>query len=394
MCKETDALKNLTHSEINSLIEDYKNKKMSIQTIIDKYDLNIAPAKLNKLLPPVETEEICPFCNENMFKRLRRTSPSTGRKQIFCETCGHVIYIGGYGKKLCKCENCEKARVEAEEEKRLKIIETIKMEQSNFSKYEISEISLEDHLCIYRIISETPVIDINEGIIGTIPLLKMHEEYIDLEQVCALTNKSILLLSEKTPVTAFTSEPPYKYKMSEVYYILNITDAPNIIKSIKNCSYFKNYFSIEENIGFLKYLIHEDLILNMHKKMNKRNLNLYVSATASENLYNLLDTLSYAQLDYLCYKAATFYSDKVITKSMRKDVAERMALSTIYSYYEKAQENGWTIHKSKMFGLGEQLRTFVEDNLGKNIEILNYVPTKELLMSEEFDLNVNFRKNL
>ena len=85
-----------------------------------------------------------------MFKRLRRTSPSSGRKQIFCETCGHVIYIGGYGKKLCKCENCEKARVEAEEEKRLKIIETIKMEQSNFSKYEISEISLEDHLCIYN----------------------------------------------------------------------------------------------------------------------------------------------------------------------------------------------------------------------------------------------------
>ena len=96
------ALKHLTEAEVNSLITDYSLNNSPAKELIGKYKINATPKELPHILPPVITTEMCPYCNVNMYTKVRR-SPAQ-QSAVFCLICNHQK------KEKCNCEKCKEKR--------------------------------------------------------------------------------------------------------------------------------------------------------------------------------------------------------------------------------------------------------------------------------------------
>ena len=62
-----EKLKHLTENQIEEVVTLYLDKAVKISDILSKYNIDVKPAGLLKILPPMKTNDICVICGKNLY---------------------------------------------------------------------------------------------------------------------------------------------------------------------------------------------------------------------------------------------------------------------------------------------------------------------------------------
>src|SRR5699024_2107129 len=143
--------------EINEVIDLYQNKEVKVKDIISKYKIDVRPAGLVKILPPVEIDKMCPYCHQNMYYDLKARggySLSADSSTIFCLNCGHKEYHKKWGyREECNCKNCLEVKEKKKQEQQNMIYERYGKEHE---KFRFSTLMLEDKVTLIYILMSNP----------------------------------------------------------------------------------------------------------------------------------------------------------------------------------------------------------------------------------------------
>lgn len=373
--KIDEKLSHLSSDEIEKVVSLYKDKSIKISDIIKKYNIDVKPSGLLKILPPKKTDKYCPYCKIPMFQKMEgRTTYSYSRDEDkFCDMCGHIEYADKiWDRRQCTCTNCTEMKEALIQEKREQIQ---RIYGKNNKKIRFEEISLQEQLDLIYLMRNNP--NLNTYEIAPIQLIVLKEQSW-LKKLNRLLENQLIDISPNTEINAFEKEDfPYTVKLLEATLRINVEFSEDDLEKINANTYFAENVSEEDKIEILKDYIYDDAIVQFSKMLEERNLELIILDKANENFKLLIEKISYTQLIKLCFKVARFYSDKVVTRDMSRTSVNKAVLTSVNTFYENAVENGWTLNHSEYEYVGDELNNYVTVVLGKKLELLRYAPSVE-----------------
>lgn len=369
-----EKLKHLNEAQIEEVIKMYLDKSIKISDILCKYNIDVNPSNLSKILPPARTNEICKICGENLYKNIEaRTSYSGGSKiyDRFCLQCGHQEYGNiGWRRKTCNCDGCKKI-AELEHESKKEQIRAVYGKKR--SVIEFDDLILEDQVKLIYLL-------FNNSFHNTSKIAPMELKDKWIEYLNRMIKIKAISVSPESEVQAFCEEDfPYRYYVAKVTYDVNVQFDEKTLVSINNNSYFEENSNEECLIVLLKEYIYNDLMEKFEKMLEDRRLQLHISENANSRFIELIDKISYTQILALCNRVAVFFSDKVLIGDMTKSVAQNAALLNVSKFYDRAVESGWTLNHAELDYVGKELQFFIERVLNKDITILKNVASVENL---------------
>ena len=105
----------LSDDEIEKLIKDYYDG-VKIKDIIEIYKIDCQPSSFRKILPAIETEQVCLYCNHKLQIQYLSRNYSSFNTELICPECGHEPE-----NEYCPCNTCrERAREEKRKEQQKK----------------------------------------------------------------------------------------------------------------------------------------------------------------------------------------------------------------------------------------------------------------------------------
>lgn len=386
-----EKLKHLSEQQIEEVIQKYEDKSIKLAEIINEYKIDVKPAGLLKILPPVKTETSCIHCGSYMYhEREGRTSYSYNdvNKTMFCDNCGHKENPKLWGRiQQCECQNCVSSRLRLLQEKRNLIKQ---LYEENQSKISFQEMEFRDQLDLIYIM-------MNNSNRNTFEVVPVKFDFIDKKQWIRRLNRLIdikaISVSPNTEISAFKDDDfPYTVFIDKATYKINVLFADDTIEQINSNTYFRERISPEERLIVLKEYIYTDAINRFSEFLSERHLELSITDNANNRFIDLIDTISYTQLISLCIKVAKYFSDKVVTGEMNKKAACNAALLNVSKFYDNAIENSWVLHHLDYKCAGVELRYYVERILGKKLDLLNKVLSVDIIENAD-DIEKNYDRD-
>lgn len=142
-----EKLEHLTETQIEEVVAMYMDKSIKISDILSKYNIDVKPGGLLKILPPVRTNDVCVICGEFLYKNIEaRTAYSYSGEQSdrFCLNCGHKEYANnGWRRKKCDCNGCKAIEMMEYERKKKEIRKTYEKEND---RIDFAELILADQV--------------------------------------------------------------------------------------------------------------------------------------------------------------------------------------------------------------------------------------------------------
>ena len=347
--------------------------------LIDDYNLDIKTGDFPDILPYRKLEEKCEYCNKNLYRKRARKHQDSDYIEAECLTCNHKIYTR-YWKDVrkCECRCCIQKRERIRKEKIKSIFEYY---DSKPEKIDISLLKFEEQVILVDIIKNINNLDLEEILSVNELNIKydLREDY--LRKINILLKCKAISVSPYSSFEAFIEEDfPKNVDLIKAKFLINVIIDDEKLDLINDGTYFINdNFSVEEKIGLWKIYIYNDAIYRFKKLLEVRSLNLHVSEEANKKFIEIIDIISYTKLMTLCFNVSRFYSDKVVTGEMHKKQACNAALGSVWKFYENNIAKGWKINDSECNYCGNDLKFYVKEVLGKNIEILKEVPSIEAL---------------
>lgn len=368
-------IENLSKEEQVNLANDYLNKsEITLELIIDKYDLDLKKNEIVKFLPEQETTMLCPYCNVNMFAKIKNRSEMN---EPYCKVCGHVYYAkeSHYWRKQrkCSCENCCNLELEIQKGKRALIESTYK---KNYEKVNFCELDFEKQWSLVKMILHSS---------SDFRILNAYKLDFDDYDYCSdiknLHSEKILSVSSLSDIEAFKEcdEFPNVFYTSQVIYDVNVNFSEEEIALIRSNKYFCKSINTSDKIELLHKIMHEDVMERFEALMNERGLGFEIMVSAETEFKELYNKLSYGQIVNLCYQVSKFYLDKTKTGKIYKSVVPKCAIKTAITFYKNSIEKGWAINNSEVSYAGAELKDYITDVLGKDIIILQSVITEDML---------------
>lgn len=369
-----EKLKHLTEIQIEEVVMMYMDKSIKISDILSKYNIDVKPAGLLKILPPARTESICMICGESLYQKIegRNTYSYNGKvNDRFCLNCGHQEYANnGWRRKTCDCEGCKAIAKLEYECKKNQIRKTYGKEKN---KFEFDELMLADQIKLIYLMY-------NNSLHNTSQIAPMEARDNWIEYINRLVEIKAISVSPESDVAAFCEENfPNKYYVAKVHYDVNITFDEKTLKKINNSTYFLDNSDEEGLVALFKEYIYNDLIEKFEEMLEARRLQLHISEKANNRFIELIDKISYTQILALCNRVAVFFSDKVLIGDMTKSVAKNAALLNVSKFYDRAVESEWALNHAEIDYVGKELSFFIERVLNKDISILKDVASVENL---------------
>ncbi len=114
---ELKKFSDLSGADQEEVIRQYYESDKTIKSIISEFGLIHQPGQLVGQFPPVQTQDLCPYCREKLVcARESRSGYSYKSNAAFCESCGHS------NQPYCTCSNCRAvAEHQAQTERREKL---------------------------------------------------------------------------------------------------------------------------------------------------------------------------------------------------------------------------------------------------------------------------------
>ena len=363
--EEIDKYRETIAEEKMAEITDLYDSGEKITNIIKKYDLKISSSQMSYFLPKMETEYNCPYCQIPMLRKRTREKGWYYAPEIKCDKCGHV-YNSGY--KECDCLNCQKRKIQLQEEKKQIIYRNysalIPEERVGFG-----DLGFEQQCWVYLLYCETDKYkDLNyleNNVITSNTILNVIDK---------LRSASLLYVSPDSPISAFQeSDFPFKYYPSRVNYVIPVSFTEEEERMICNRTFYADEVSEEEVKSVLYELMYEDLLDEFEKLLAKRNISFEPTNKQLKDFRELLYELSYTQIRYLCYKVAVYYNDNITTGKIYKSKAPQQVLASVKTFYNNSMQNYGNVYRSDVEYVGGILRYFIENILKRDISILDEV---------------------
>ena len=363
-----EKLKHLTNKQIEEVIAMYQDKSIKISEILNRYNIEVKPNNLLKILPPTKTDNICKICGENLYQNIRaRTLYSYGNENQdkFCLNCGYQEYVNnGWNLKTCSCKGCEDLlRIENENKK--KLIKNTYAKNENIIEFD--ELIFEDQVKLIYLL-------FNNTFHNTSKIAPMEESDTWIKYLNRMVEIKAISVSSESDINAFCKEDfPNKYYVAKVIYDVNVNFDEKTLLDINNNSYFVENNDEEDLITLLKDYIYMDLIERFEEMLVDRRLQLHISEKANNRFIELIDQISYTQILELCKRVAVFFSDKTLTGNMTKSIAKNAVLLNVSKFYDRAIESDWILNHADLEYVGEELNFYIERVLNKEITILKDV---------------------
>ncbi|WP_121616650.1 hypothetical protein [Virgibacillus halodenitrificans] len=350
MVKQNELLINkkiahLSESEIEELMLRYYDGE-PVSSLIKEYDIPTTPGTLYKTFPPVEVEELCPYCNNKVFEK-RVSKSHIGKKEKVCIHCYHKIGV------YCGCDNCKKARKKAEERNiRLKNIkyQEKKEEIERFHSYEpipITKVDLVSKLYLSSILKE----NISEDFSFIQPLKNRNKPMFPTKDwthdvLNSLCHEQLLVPDPSSDVEAFVDDEnfPKIFYLYRVKYKMNVF-GENAIQSLlypsrdeflndkRMCLRIWKVISLHEVIDYLLY------------SMGKAGFSFNVGQKTYSVFKELLEHFSASQIYGIIYKqtanAVRYYHEQKVSKKR----AASSIITRCENFGERALSLGWELTK-------------------------------------------------
>ena len=334
---------------------------VKVADIISKYNLDIHPSQLSRLLPPIETEHECPYCGIKM-KRPRKREIYINPMQIRCEQCGHSM------ERRCECSNCESIK-EKENAIKKKIIFDYYREEIPAEKLKYTNLVLEERYYLYLLY----VLESKYRDLATIKKNPMRKKTANM-LLAKLQEMKIIYVSPLSDVYAFDDKdfPAISYPDS-VDYMVNVEFSKEEEEAISRRNFIFENIEIEEIKDFLYKLVYDDLLDYFGEELAKRKIRFVPTEKQLKEFQLLLTKLSYTQIKFLCLKVVKYYSDELAKKTLYRSKVPGQVLASVNNFYQNNMRNGWAIHRADPEYAGFLLKYFVVDILGEDIMILDRV---------------------
>ena len=369
-----EKLEHLTETQIEEVVTMYMDKSIKISDILSKYNIDVKPGGLLKILPPVRTNDVCVICGEFLYKNIEaRTAYSYSGEQSdrFCLNCGHKEYANnGWRRKKCDCNGCKAIEMMEYERKKKEIRKTYETEND---RIDFAELILADQVKLIYLL-------FNNSFHNTSQIAPMEVKENWIEYINRMVEIKAISVSPESEVEAFCEDDfPNKYYVDKVHYDVNVIIDEATLHKINKNTYFLECSEDEELITLFKEYIYNDLIIKFEEMLEARRLQLHISENANNRFIELIDKISYTQILALCNRVAVFFSDKVLIGDMTKSVAKNAALLNVSKFYDRAVESEWTLNHAEIDYVGRELNFFIEKVLNKDITILKDVASVENL---------------
>ena len=102
----------LSETVREEISDDYDNKSINLDDIVNKYKLPFDKSKLPALVLPKQTDVKCKWCGEVLFIKRRRSTSKYYTNYEYCINCGHINNAS------CTCSKCVEMRARQEKQKR------------------------------------------------------------------------------------------------------------------------------------------------------------------------------------------------------------------------------------------------------------------------------------
>lgn len=397
---------------INEIITKYYSD-VKIKDIVAEYDLKIHNNELLHILPPVVTNEECPYCKTLMLqKRHSKTVVKSGYfNQIpYCPNCNHS------NSDSCSCVQCsnnrEKIKLREIKRKRQLIEKTYHKSNFEFTREEI--LTEEDLVYLSTLLranlSEntyfvTPFSD--ETLERFTPIYKLTNEVIK-----HLTGRNIIKPHPMSDIKAFEQNEqfPNVYYIYEVHYQILIEpedlDYKAMIErllypSIDNfnvdfCYEMWRKIALNECLQYLDYQL---------TKVNFRNDDIGEKTISVFN--KLLDHFSVSQIYNIIYRSISNATKAYQEGNITKKHARNIVISSCENFGHQAISNKWNINGFKRdYNLPQSIlsKTFFNTILKMSDEGFYQKPSKEYLLANtdlksnnsfnELEINPNYVNNM
>lgn len=219
-------LKHLSESRVNELISRY-SKGDRIKDLIAEFEIDCWVGELFGLLPPIISQDKCPYCHVNF--RVSREARSTssylrGNNPPTCPVCNHK------DNELCACDNCENRRWEIkqkqEKEDRIKV-ESL-LTELNPEKINFEEIQFRDRVFLTALVREAYSaekvlfysIEHHQNKLAPAPIFS-----VDILRT--LFNHRVIKISDYTKLFHFSDDADNPVSFFDAYWLLNIDNLPS-----------------------------------------------------------------------------------------------------------------------------------------------------------------------
>lgn len=366
----------LSNTEVNKLLDDYDNN-VAIKKIISSYDLDISPAKLRRMLPPKEFNDVtCPYCNRPMVaeRKLRNSySKEYTISDMYCPQCFHRC------DNYCECNNCkEKAKRIAEEKINL-IKETYC--DTNRCLLNIDELSFEQKIylgaiCRMFLNEEMTIISSYERKTAPNKLTPNIDWTIEIYK--ELYEADVISVHPDSPLSAFDDDDtfPNRFNVLKACYYVNISKED--ISTILNGNFVKTDDSFAENgVKLWKRIALNECIEYLIYQLNDVNFEFSAGNKTSATFDNLLDNFSVAQIYNIIWRAVADATKLYQSKKISRRQAANTTIGACQRYADNAILNSWKLKGySRIKDLPQcELATFLYNKILKIGELgFNCVP--------------------
>lgn len=227
-------ISHLSDDEIEKLIKDYYDG-VKIKDIIEIYKIDCQPSSFRKILPAIETEQVCLYCNHKLQIQYLSRDYSSFNTELICPECGHEPE-----NEYCPCNTCrERAREEKrkEQQKKDEQARKIKQEKEQFirevlyfkqkQERDIDTLSFEERVYIGAILRE----GIDEGYNFIKPFSQFRTPIaptpvLSKDITNMLYQNNIIKIYPETDFECFTDidfeNRNYSFYSNKVYWQLNL----------------------------------------------------------------------------------------------------------------------------------------------------------------------------
>ena len=385
--KVSELFDDLSDEEIENLRNDFLNRSTyKINDLYEKYHLNKAifdNGVLRKNLPPIRSEQTCPYCNEAMYynvpSRSERYFPKP--ETCFCVKCGHKRIINNYrdtvSDKECKCQNCLNS-LEKEKIRKRGVVYSIYGYQHEYLK--LSDLNEKNRVDLLWLFDYSDYKDFHSFSFNLIN--GKNDKYV-LDIVRELHRSRVLSVSPYSDLDAFVwkeNNEALSFYLDLVDYDINVDYESDELLLIKNQEYFKeNPIDNKLLLLMLKEIVLKDILFQFSNYIDEINVEYVEKLDVIREIKTILEKISYTQILSLCYKITRDIAYKIETKKWSRSNAADLALQQLPGYYKRSCENGWEFSHSPYPKYSKELLSFL------NIFQLDVSILRKPLNTDTFD---------
>lgn len=191
----------------------------------------------------------------------------------------------------------------------------------------------------------------------------------------SLYDNNLISVSPLSPISAFEESEifPQSFYIWKVDYVVNIDFTDEEIDMLKNRKIDISKYPFNEIHALTHKFMFEDMLENFENLLAERNIKLEPSEIQKDNFKLLFHELSYAQISYLCYKVAIFYSDSIQRSAIPEYKVSKQAMGTVITFYHNSMERFGSVYQSNNIYAGAFLKKYITNVLKLSLDVLKGV---------------------